>query len=56
MYAFATGALLAVLLAAGTWVVLDNSAISAKERADNPSVILEIEDMALTRNETLETD
>ncbi len=55
MYAFATGAILAALLAAGTWFVLDNAAISAKERADNPSVLLGIEDMALTRNEELET-
>ncbi|MEY8842789.1 hypothetical protein AB9K41_27475 [Cribrihabitans sp. XS_ASV171] len=55
MYAFATGAVLAALLAAGTWIVLDNSAISARERADNPSVLLGIEGIDLTRNEALET-
>ncbi|MGX0879089.1 hypothetical protein ACSSV4_003796 [Roseovarius sp. MBR-154] len=41
MYAFVSGCLVAVCLAVAAWFVFDNAAISAVERANTHSVVID---------------
>lgn len=56
MYAFVTGCLVALLLAGGAYVLYENAAISAVERADSASTLIGGEGTDLDANETLDSD